>query len=103
MKNIRINTDLLRTKIEQLRTEKKKIDDAMGVIFDDTAKIENIWSGNCGDVLKEDLTEYSTTFEKISYQLEKYIYFLEKVAELYEKQDSRINSIIDNSAAINYK
>lgn len=102
MKNIRINTDLLRTKIEQLRTEKKKIDDAMGVIFDDTAKIENIWSGNCGDVLKEDLTEYSTTFEKISYQLEKYIYFLEKVAELYEKQDSRINSIIDNSAAINY-
>ena len=69
----------------------------MGYVFDDSKNIENIWSGNCGDLLKEELGQYSTTFEKISYQLEKYIFFLEKTIELYEKQEEKIGKVIDNS------
>lgn len=102
MKNIVIDTIILRNKIQELKVEKAKIDQALGVVFDDSKTIENIWSGNCGDVLKDDLMKYSTTFEKISYQLEKYIYFLEKVVELYENQEKLIGSVIDKNAALTY-
>lgn len=97
MKTISIDTILLREKIKLLKIEKEKIDKALGVVYNDSKEIENIWSGNFADIVRDDLVNYSNTFEKISYQLEKYIYFLEGVVELHEKKDKTLNSVIDKS------
>lgn len=92
---IRINTNDLIIKIEELKFVKRKIDDTLGNFKDNASKIDSYWQGRTGERAKEEAVEYSNQFEYISKKLENYIVFLEKVSQAYENEDNEISKKID--------
>ncbi len=90
MITIRVDTNKIREKIEQLKVEKKKIDDVLESFKGDTLQIGDYWTGEAGDKANEKLVKYTNVFDHISNKLESYIQFLEKVALSYENKDNAI-------------
>lgn len=87
MMTIKIDTNNLKEKIEKLKIEKMKMDEALTMVKGDSLVLNDYWTGNAGDTASEDLKQYTTIFDEISTQLEKYIIFLEEVSRAYEEED----------------
>lgn len=100
MGTIRIDSDALRTKIESLKVEKKRIDDVLEKFKQETMGLDAYWSGNTGDMVKGELITYSDEFEYISKKLENYILFLEIVAKNYEYADDTIIKQMENNSNV---
>ena len=100
MATIKIDSTALRTKIESLKVEKQKIDDVLEKFKGESLAIDTYWSGNTGDMVKEELTAYSNEFDYISSKLENYILFLESVAKNYEDEDALIIKQMDTNGTV---
>ena len=100
MASIKIDTQSLKEKIENLKNEKIKIDAALENFESESSKIDQFWSGDSGEYVIEQTKEYTDEFEYISNKLQKYIKFLEKVAKSYEDQDNFILNKIEMNGNI---
>ena len=103
MSKIKIDTEAVRTKIDLLKSEKTKIDDAFGNYKKDVSNIDTFWTGTSGDSVKEEMDTYTGKFEAISKHVQKFIDFLEYVAKTYEDEDELIIKNIESNANIPVK
>ena len=94
---IRVNSAQIREKVDLLKVEKQAIDDELEKFKGNSLKIDTFWSGNTGDMIKENLTAYTNKFDYISNRLEGFILYLEKVALEYETEDDLINKSINDN------
>lgn len=92
---IRIDTALLKTKIEELKVQKKKIDEILENFKGDTLKINDYWSGDTGEYVSDELKNYTNSFDYISNRLEHFIRFLENTCNSYEKADEVLIKLMD--------
>lgn len=100
MITIRIDTDTLRNKIDNLKVEKDKIDEVLQRFKGDTLTLGDYWSGDTGDLVNEEINRYTNYFDYISNKLERYIGFLEAVSRAYEEEDKLIEKNIDNNSGL---
>ena len=100
MSKIKIDTETLRNKIEELKVENKKIDDVLNKFKTDTSNMESFWTGVSGDSAKEEMNVYTGKFESLSNHMQKFVSFLEYVAKSYEDEDKFIIDKIESNANI---
>ena len=100
MATLYIEERTMLNKIEQLKVEKRKIDEVLEKVKGDTLQIQDYWSGKTGDAVKDELTEYTNEFDYISSKLEHQIKTLEETVRKYNKTNVATNTQIDDNSNV---
>lgn len=99
-KNIFIDLVGLRAKVEELKNERTKMEEVLGIVDKDFKGVGDYWKGNSGQKVQDYLREYSEDFPYILLEVNKAIEFLEKTIEKYETMDESINRKIDENIGV---
>ena len=93
---IRIDSTMLKTKIESLKNEKNTIEEVLDKFSSDINGMDSYWSGTTADKISGDLKNYISGFVNINNKLNSYIDFLQSVVDKYEYFDNYINEKIND-------
>ena len=98
--NIAINSEVLESKIEQLKNQRDRIKDIFDIQEKTTKKMTESWGGTNGDLAYERLTKHNLKYEPWINEIDDRINFLQKIVDAYKNADTTINNKIDSNADI---
>lgn len=97
--SIIIDEAVMLKKIEELKYQKKRMDDVLEKFKGDTLKINDYWNGKTGETVHDEMNDYVNDFDYISSKLEGQIAVLERAVERHKRMNTLTTSHIEQNSS----
>lgn len=95
-----VNYDELSSIIEMLKSERQNLNGIFTDIKNDSNGMSSYWIGNTAEHATQNMKDFTDSFDLICEQVDKYIKYLETVAQAYKTYDDSVERKMQENSSV---
>lgn len=95
-----VNYDELSSIIEKLKSERQNLSNIFNDIKNNSNDMNSYWIGNTAEHAMQNMKNFTDSFDLICEQVDKYIKYLETVAQAYKTYDDSVERKMQENSSV---